>query len=156
MVNFALLLNPSTTPDESPWDSNQFRRSCSCLRNILAIFCIGSIRERLARVEHWREPTRAPLESKNKPGAASVAPDFFRACRFVFCEMRKIQHADAELYQTFLPTDSAIRTKIEDKYAEEWRKSGLIKRWILRRRMEHEISKQEAQASKHISRASLF
>jgi len=25
-----------------------------------------------------------PQEPENKPGAASVAPDFFRACRLVF------------------------------------------------------------------------
>ena len=34
-------------------------------------------------------------------------PDFFRACRLVFRVMRKTQHAEAELYQAFLPTISA-------------------------------------------------
>ena len=51
------------------------------------------------RIELWWEPTRAPLESENKPGAASVAPDLLRSCRLVFRAMRKIQRADAELYQ---------------------------------------------------------
>ena len=52
--------------------------------------------------------------------------------------------------------EAAIRPTIEEKYAEEWRMSGLIKRWILRRRIEREISKQVAQASKQISPDSLF
>ena len=52
--------------------------------------------------------------------------------------------------------EASIRPTVEEKYAEEWRKSGLIKRWIVRRRIEREISKQVAQASKHISRDSLF
>ena len=52
--------------------------------------------------------------------------------------------------------EAAIRPTIEEKYAEEWRMSGLITRWILRRRIEREISKQVAQASKHISHDSLF
>ena len=43
------------------------------------------------RIELWWEPTRAPLESENKPGAASVAPDLLRSCRLVFRAMRKIQ-----------------------------------------------------------------
>ena len=52
--------------------------------------------------------------------------------------------------------EAAIRPTIEEKYAEEWRMSGLIKRWILRRRIEREISEQVAQASEHISPDSLF
>ena len=52
--------------------------------------------------------------------------------------------------------EAAIRSKVEDQYAEEWRMSGLIKRWILRRRIEREISEQVAQASEHISPDSLF
>ena len=51
------------------------------------------------RIELWWEPTRAPLKSENKSGAASVAPDLIRSCRLVFRAMRKIQHAEAELYQ---------------------------------------------------------
>ena len=53
------------------------------------------------RIELWWEPTRAPLKSENKSGGASVAPDFLRSCRLVFRAMRKIQHAEAELYQAF-------------------------------------------------------
>ena len=52
--------------------------------------------------------------------------------------------------------ESSIRHKVEDKYAEEWRMSGLIKRWILRRRIEREILEQVAQATEHISQDSLF
>ncbi len=52
--------------------------------------------------------------------------------------------------------EAAIRPKVEEKYADEWRMSGLIKRWILRRRIEREISEQVAQASEHISPDSLF
>ena len=52
--------------------------------------------------------------------------------------------------------EAAIRPTVEEKYAEEWRMSGLIKRWILRRRIEREISEQVAQASEHISPDSLF
>lgn len=51
---------------------------------------------------------------------------------------------------------AAIRPKVEEKYAQHWQDSGLIKRWILRRRIEREISVQVAQASEHISRNSLF
>ena len=52
--------------------------------------------------------------------------------------------------------EAAIRPKVEEKYALDWQNSGLMKRWILRRRIEHEISQQVAQASKHISKGSLF
>ena len=52
--------------------------------------------------------------------------------------------------------EAAIRPKVEEKYADEWRMSGLIKRWILRRRIEREILVQVAQASEHISQDSLF
>ncbi len=52
--------------------------------------------------------------------------------------------------------EAAIRPKVEEKYADEWRMSGLIKRWILRRRIEREILEQVAQASEHISPDSLF
>ena len=52
--------------------------------------------------------------------------------------------------------EAAIRPKVVEKYAEEWRMSGLIKRWILRRRIEREIFEQVAQASEHVSPDSLF
>lgn len=52
--------------------------------------------------------------------------------------------------------EATIRPKVEDKYAEEWRMSGLLKRWILSRRIELEILEQVAQASEHISPDSLF
>ena len=51
---------------------------------------------------------------------------------------------------------AAIRPKVEEKYAQDWQDSGLIKRWILRRRIEREISVQVAQASEYISPNSLF
>ena len=51
--------------------------------------------------------------------------------------------------------EATIRPKVEGKYAEEWRKLGLVKRWILKRRIERKISEQVAQASKHISQDSL-
>ena len=65
------------------------------------------------RIELWWEPTRAPPKSENKPGAVSVAPNLLRSCRLVFRAMRKIQHAEAELYQAFLSTDSADEPKIQ-------------------------------------------
>jgi hypothetical protein len=52
--------------------------------------------------------------------------------------------------------EATIRPKIEEKYSEEWQMSGLLRRWILRRRIEREISEQVAHASKHISSDSLF
>ena len=52
--------------------------------------------------------------------------------------------------------EATIRSKVKNKYAEESQKSGLIKRWILRRRIEREISEQVAQASEHISPDSHF
>ena len=52
--------------------------------------------------------------------------------------------------------EATIRPKVEDKYAEEWRMSGLIRRCILRRRIEREILEQVAQASENISPDSLF
>ena len=52
--------------------------------------------------------------------------------------------------------EAAIRPKVEEKYDDELRTSGLIKWWILRRRIEREILEQVAQASEHISPDSLF
>ena len=52
--------------------------------------------------------------------------------------------------------EATIRPKVEGKYAEEWRRSGLIKRWSLRRRIEREISEQLAHAMEHIARDSFF
>ena len=58
--------------------------------------------------------------------------------------------------RTLAGFEAAIRPKVEEKYAQDWQNSGLIKRWILRRRIEREISEQVAQASEHISPDSLF
>ncbi len=52
--------------------------------------------------------------------------------------------------------EASIRPTVEEKYADEWRMSGLIKRWILRRRIEREILEQVARALDHISPDSLF
>lgn len=54
MVYFALLLNPSTIPEESPRASNQFSSNGSWRSSILAILLIGSIPERFARVDQSR------------------------------------------------------------------------------------------------------
>ena len=63
----------------------------------------------------------------------------------------------ADGYQRALAgIEATIRPKVEEKYAEDWRNSGLIKRWILGRRIEREISEHVAQASEHISPDSLF
>ena len=55
MVNFALLLKPSTTPVDSPCDSNQFSGIGSCLSSVAAIFCIGSICDWFARMHQSRK-----------------------------------------------------------------------------------------------------
>ena len=55
MVNFALLLKPSTTPEDKPWDSNQLSRSGSCLSNVADIFCMGSICDWFARMHQSRK-----------------------------------------------------------------------------------------------------
>ena len=69
------------------------------------------------RIELWWEPTRAPLKSKNKSGAASVAPDLIRSCRLVFRSMRKTQHAEAELYQTLFTHRFCGRAKISGSFS---------------------------------------
>ena len=58
--------------------------------------------------------------------------------------------------RTLAGFEAAIRPKVEEKYAQDWQNSGLVKRWILRRSIEREISEQVAQASEYISRNSLF
>ena len=58
--------------------------------------------------------------------------------------------------RTLAGFEAAIRPNVEEKYAQDWQNSGLIKRWILWRRIEREISKQVSQASEHISPDSLF
>jgi hypothetical protein len=52
--------------------------------------------------------------------------------------------------------EAQIRPEIEEKYADEWNASGLIKRWILSRKIEKEIMLLVAERSKHISTDSLF
>jgi hypothetical protein len=49
-----------------------------------------------------------------------------------------------------------IRPMVEQKYADEWNASGLIKRWLLLRRIEREIGELVAERAKHISPDSLF
>ena len=44
-----------------------------------------------------------------------------------------------------------IRSEIEQKYADQWNRSGFIKRWFLKRRMNNEIATLVAERSKHIS-----
>jgi hypothetical protein len=49
-----------------------------------------------------------------------------------------------------------IRSEIEEKYADEWKASGLIKRWKLSRKIEKEITIRVAERSKHVSPDALF
>jgi hypothetical protein len=43
------------------------------------------------RIELWWEPTRAPSRTGNKPGAATVDPDFLPPLWLVIWGKRKIQ-----------------------------------------------------------------
>jgi hypothetical protein len=52
--------------------------------------------------------------------------------------------------------EAEIRPKIEGKYAEKWNTSGLIKRWIISRKIEKEITELVAERSKCISPDSQF
>jgi hypothetical protein len=52
--------------------------------------------------------------------------------------------------------EAEIRPGIERKYADEWNASGLIRRWILSRKMEKEVMVLVAERSKHISPDALF
>ena len=49
MVSFALLLKPSTTPEESPLHSNQLSSSGACFSSVRDSFLKGSSRDRFAR-----------------------------------------------------------------------------------------------------------
>jgi hypothetical protein len=44
-----------------------------------------------------------------------------------------------------------IRSQLEQKYADQLNKSGFIKRWFLRRRMNKEAAALVAERSRHIS-----
>jgi hypothetical protein len=46
---------------------------------------------------------------------------------------------------------AAIRSQIEQKYADQWNTSGIIKRWFLRRRMGKETATLLVERSKTIS-----
>lgn len=52
--------------------------------------------------------------------------------------------------------ESEVRPEIEQKYADEWNASGLIKRWMLSRRIEKEIRVLVSERSKHISPEALY
>ena len=52
--------------------------------------------------------------------------------------------------------EAQVRPEVEQKYADEWNASGLIKRWFLLRRMEREIAALVCERVKHISPYSLF
>lgn len=52
--------------------------------------------------------------------------------------------------------EAEVRLEVEQKYADEWNASGLIKRWFMLRRIEQEIAEGVAERSQHISPESLF
>ena len=52
--------------------------------------------------------------------------------------------------------EAQVRPEIEQKYAAERNRSGLIKRWLLKRRIEREISHRVAERAARISSDSLF
>jgi hypothetical protein len=52
--------------------------------------------------------------------------------------------------------EAEIRPEIEEKYTDQWNASGLIKRWILSRKIENEIMVLVAERAKHISPDALF
>ena len=62
MVSLALLLKPSTIPEDKPLDSNQLSSRDSCFRSVFANFFMGSIFERFARTHHSRRnlPAHVP------------------------------------------------------------------------------------------------
>lgn len=52
--------------------------------------------------------------------------------------------------------ETQARQEIGLQYADEWKASGLIKRWILRRRIEREVADRVADRSAHVSPKTLF
>ena len=52
--------------------------------------------------------------------------------------------------------EAEIKHEVEEKYAQEWNSSGIIKRWRLQRLMEHEIAERVSERLKHISDDSMF
>ncbi len=52
--------------------------------------------------------------------------------------------------------DAEIRSEIEEMYADEWNAAGLIKRWMLSRKIEKEIAIRVAEKSKDFSPDALF
>ncbi len=52
--------------------------------------------------------------------------------------------------------EATIRPEIELKYAAELKAAGLVKRWLLARRIDKEVKDLVAERSSHISPYSLF
>ncbi len=52
--------------------------------------------------------------------------------------------------------ESEVRQEIEQKYTDEWNASGLIKRWMLSRRIENEIRILVSERSKQLSPEALY
>lgn len=52
--------------------------------------------------------------------------------------------------------EAEVRPAIEEKYAEEWNRSGLLTRWFLLKEIEREFAKAVAEKSKDISPYSLY
>lgn len=49
-----------------------------------------------------------------------------------------------------------VRVAVEQKYADEWNASGMVKRWRMRRMIERKIADGVAKRSRQVSRDSLF
>ncbi|MCA9192791.1 MAG: hypothetical protein KDB03_13540 [Planctomycetales bacterium] len=52
--------------------------------------------------------------------------------------------------------EAEVRPRVDQKYAEEWSNAGLIKLWVLPRRIEREIADPFAKRTAHISSKSTF
>ncbi len=49
-----------------------------------------------------------------------------------------------------------VRQEIEQRFAEEWNTSGMLKRWMLTRKIEKEVQDLVTERSKHISPEALY
>ena len=52
--------------------------------------------------------------------------------------------------------EAEVRPEVEEKYAQEWNSSGIIKRWCMLREIEREIADRVSERLKHVSDDAMF
>jgi len=52
--------------------------------------------------------------------------------------------------------EAQVRCEVQQKYAEQWKTAGLLRRWLLQRTIKREIAQQVVNRTQHISADSMF